>query len=812
MSIRIRMILVVAFIFTGTPLLATDGYMKPPEELARLVDAPLTPIVQLSPDSRTLLLMERPSLDPISVLAAPEIRLAGIRINPRNQGPSRDRSYNGLRLVDVKTGTERRVTGIPDDSRIRNAAWSPDSTQVAFTIDADEAVEIWTLNVADARASRLGNRRIVDVFSGSPFNWMSDSGSILVRLRSSAEAGEPARNEIPEGPVIQENIGKTAPARTWQDLLSNPDDERIFDFHTTSVVARIGLDGAIEKLTDPGVYIDAAPSPDGRFILVESIHRPYSYLVPWYRFPRRIEVIDRNGNLIEEIADLPLQEEVPLGFGSVPTGIRNISWRADAPATLYWVEALDEGNARKEADQRDRLYLLPAPFDGQPVAGPILPLRFGGVLWADEDQAYISEWWWSNRKSRLYEFDPSRPDRPAKVIFDYSFEDRYNDPGSLLTTNVRGYDIVDLASDDDFYLYGAGASPEGDRPFLRRYDRRSGDTTELFRSSAPHYERPIDFLDARRTSILTQRESVDTPPNYFARNLRNGRLRALTSFPHPYPDLKAIQKEFITYEREDGVRLSAMLYLPPGYEPAEDGPLPALVWAYPNEYKDADAAGQVQDSPYRFKTVSYWGPIPWVTRGYAVFDDAAMPVVGEGEVEPNDSFREQLVMNANALIEEGARRGVVDPERVGVGGHSYGAFMTANLLAHSDVFAAGIARSGAYNRSLTPFGFQAEERTFWEAPEVYFTMSPFMNADKIDEPLLMIHGEADNNSGTFPMQSERLYNALKGMGATTRLVMFPHESHGYRSYESIMHMLWEMDRWLETYVKDAKPRAATTAP
>jgi dipeptidyl aminopeptidase/acylaminoacyl peptidase len=367
-----------------------------------------------------------------------------------------------------------------------------------------------------------------------------------------------------------------------------------------------------------------------------------------------------------------------------------------------------------------------------------------------------------------------------------------------------------LTTADDghtLFLTGQGASPEGNRPFLRTLDLQTGETTELFRSEAPYYESPVDLLDVEEKTLLTSRESATDVPNYFVRDLDAGTVTAITNFPHPYPELVDIQKEFITYHRADGVQMTATLYLPAGYDAQRDGALPGLVWAYPREFKSADAASQVSDSPYRFTRVSYWGAVPFVTQGYAVLDNASMPIVGEGDMEPNDAFRKQLVMNAQAIIDEGSRRGVLDPDRVAVGGHSYGAFMTGNLLAHSDLFRAGIARSGAYNRTLTPFGFQSEERLFWDAPEIYFGMSPFMHADKVNEPILLIHGEADNNSGTFPIQSERFYNALKGLGATARLVMLPHESHGYRARESLLHMLWEENRWLEKYVKNAPPRS-----
>ncbi|MFZ2491867.1 MAG: prolyl oligopeptidase family serine peptidase [Thermoanaerobaculia bacterium] len=782
---------------------AADTYQTPPPELAKLVAAPLIPQVSVSPDRATLLLLDLPPLPSIAEVSEEELRLAGVRINPRNFGPSRDRSANGLRLVVVKDGVETKVQGLPDAPRIRNTSWSDDGRYVAFTHDTASKIELWLLDTRSAKASRVEIGAINDVLV-DPVQW---DGAALVVSRVPTDLGKaPVGSSTPSGPVIQENIGKAAPNRTYQDLLRNAQDEALFDYYATVELVRVALDGTATPLGVRGVISSFEPSPDGRFILTETLHRPYSYLVPQFRFPHRIDVLDRDGKLVKTIADIPLKEDVPLGFGSVPTGMRGIGWRNDTPATLAWVEALDEGNARKPAEQRDRLFMLPAPFDGGPVALVTFPLRYGGIIWGDDSLALVTESWWTTRKVRTWAIDPSKPGSAPKVLFDYSSEDGYAHPGSPMTElDARGRRRLAMDASRNFFLLGAGASPEGDRPFVRRYEMKSGKTAELFRSAAPRYEMPVAFLDAARRTLLTRAETPDTPPNYFARDLRKGTPRALTSFPHPYPELKGVSKELITYKRKDGVTLSATLYLPAGYDAKKDGPLPAFVWAYPNEYKSAAAAAQIQDSPYRFKTISYWGAVPWVTRGYAILDDAAMPVIGEGDKEPNDSFVDQLVMNAQAVIDEGVRRGVVDPKRVAVGGHSYGAFMTGNLLAHTDLFRAGIARSGAYNRSLTPFGFQSEERTYWEAPQVYATMSPFSNADRINEPILLIHGEADNNSGTFPIQSERLYNALKGLGKTTRFVLLPAESHGYRGYESIMHMLWEMDRWLETYVKNAKP-------
>jgi dipeptidyl aminopeptidase/acylaminoacyl peptidase len=775
---------------------AQEGYQQPDPALASLVEAPLTPAVSLSPDRQHLVLMERPGLPGIEELAEEELRLAGLRFNPRNSGPTRTRSYTGLTFRALQGNATRPVTGLPGEARIRNVQWAPDSRHVAFTVDRTDRIDLY---VADGRAHRVLDAAVHDVYYGTPFAWISDGQTLLVRTVPEGRGTPPTASHVPGGPVIQENLGKTAPARTYQDLLQNPHDAAVFEHYMTAQLVVVALDGVVRQLGAPRLITSASPSPDGTFVLVESIHRPFSYLVPAYRFPRRIEVLDRDGDLVREVADLPLAEEVPLGFESVPTGVRSIGWRADAPATLAWVEALDDGDARKEADVRDRVYLLPAPFTAEPTPLITLPLRYGGIRWGDDDLALVTESWWSTRKERVYVVDPSQPAQAPRVLFDLSFEDRYNDPGSPLMTPTEQGTSVLLTDGAAIFLSGEGASPEGNRPFLRRMNVATGEVEERFRSTAPYYEEPVALLDPQ--TLLTRREAVAEPPNYFLRDLQTDVLTPLTDFPHPYPELAEIQKEFIVYDRADGLQLSATLYLPAGYDAERDGPLPGLVWAYPREFKSADAAGQIADSPYRFNWVSYWGAVPYVTQGYAVFDDTSMPIVGEGEAEPNDSFVDQLVMNAQAVIDEGVRRGVLDAARVGIAGHSYGAFMTANLLAHSDLFRAGIARSGAYNRTLTPFGFQAEERTYWEAPEVYYTMSPFMHADEVDEPILLIHGAADNNSGTFPMQSERFYNALKGMGKTARLVMLPLESHGYQARESVLHMLWETNRWLEAYVK-----------
>lgn len=777
-------------------------YQTPPQPIADLANAPSTPAVSIDSKGEWMVFLLQQELPSIAELAQPELRLAGLRINPNTNGPSRVGYTVGIKLRKLMGKEEIEIKGMPANPLISNVSWSPDEKKIAFTHTTDKHIELWVIDVATATAKRVGDFALNAVL-GNPFEWISDSNRLLCTIVPPNRGNAPTPDHVPQGPVVQENVGKRAPARTYQDLLKSPSDEKIFEYYATSQAIITDLNGKWTPIGEAGMIADASASPDGRFVMMQIVHRPFSYLVPVNNFPYLVAIYDAaTGKQLKILTDRPLAENLPTGFDAVPAGPRRHSWRADAPATVIWVEAQDEGDPKKEVPIRDRVFSLPAPFEGQPKEILATKFRFTNITWGNEKIAFARERWWATRKELVHLIHPEGQTPPV-VLFDRSYEDTYTDPGTPRTKrNAFGRNVLDIQKDNTLFFFGAGASPEGDRPFVDWWNLTTKKATRLWRSEAPYYERPVDIINNEKQLLITIRESVTENPNYFLRDLKKKQITQLTFFPNPYEGLKGVTKQLIKYKRADGVDMSADLYLPAGYK-KEDGPLPSFVWAYPREYKSAAAAGQVSGSPYRFTRLSWGSPIFWVTRGYAVFDNAAMPIVGEGDKQPNDSFVQQLELNARALIEEGTRLGVMDKNRVAVGGHSYGAFMTANLLAHTDYFRAGIARSGAYNRTLTPFGFQSEERTFWEAPEVYNQMSPFMYADKIKEPLLLIHGEADNNSGTFPIQSERFYNALKGHGATVRFVLLPHESHGYRAKESVMHMLWEMDQWLEKYVKNA---------
>ncbi|SFG36724.1 S9 family peptidase [Pontibacter chinhatensis] len=781
---------------------ANSGYQRPPEAIAAIIEAPSTPAVSISANGEWMLLLESPGYPSIEEVSAPESRLAGMRINPATNGPSRGNYYNGLKLKKVSNAEEFEIKGLPQNAQLSNITWSPDQKYIAFTHTKANGIELWTADLSTRQAKKLTEAVINDAYSGRPFEWLSDSKTLLVKFVDEKRGQMPQATHVPSGPTIQENIGKAKPSRTYQDLLKNRYDEQLFDYYMQTQLKLVSIDGKQEPVGKPGIVKSIDASPDGQYLLVQTIQKPYSYLVPHYYFPYKVEVWNRSGQVVKELAQLPLAEDIPIAFDAVAKGPRSYNWRPDKPATLYWAEAQDGGDANKEVAVRDHVYMLDAPFNGKPTQLAATKYRYRGVMWG-EGLAIVSERWWKTRTERNTLVDPAKPAAKATVLIERSYEDNYNDPGSpVFTRNKYGRNV--LLTDkkkQNIYMISEGGSPEGNRPFVSEFNLKSKKADILWRSEAPYYERPVDIIDLNSKKIITRRESENDPPNYFVRDLKSKKLTQVTKFPHPAPQLEGVQKQMLQYKREDGVNLTAMLYLPKGYK-KEDGPLPMLLWAYPREFKNAAAAGQVKSSPYEFTRISWGSPLFWVTQGYAVLDRTDIPIVGEGDAQPNDTYVQQLVSSAKAAIDEVVKMGVADPKRVAVGGHSYGAFMTGNLLAHSDLFAAGIARSGAYNRTLTPFGFQQEERSYWEAPEVYFQMSPFSFANKVNEPILLIHGEADNNSGTFPVQSERFYNALKGHGATTRLVFLPAESHGYRAKESVLHMLWEMDQWLDKYVKN----------
>jgi len=776
-------------------------YQVPPAEIVSIVDAPASPLVSVSPAKTDIVVIERPGIITIPELSAEELRIAGLRINPAINGPSRQTYNTGYKLMSIDGTNIRDIQGLPPDRGLGYPVWSPDGKKFLFTNTTGTTIELWICDIVWPVAKKIAEN--INMIFGSPASWLSDNKSILYYVCDENRGTKPVRDPVPAGPVIQENLGKAGQVATYQDLLKDPVDEALFEYYAKSQMML--WDGSVSvRIGSPGLITGFSPSPDGNYIMITTIKKPFSYLVPYYNFPSVTQIWDMKGDIIKILLEEPLIENQPRGYDMVLPGPRGYNWRADKPATVYWVAALDNGDYKNEMEFHDQVWFLEAPFSGTPEKFIATSMRFGGIIWGKDDFALINEGLSRTRIRVTSSFNPADPQNSKKKIQEYNQDDGYGNPGRFITaSNSSGREVLFFTDKGrSLHLTGNGASPEGDRPFIDRYEISTGKTTRLWRSAAPYYESVASIIDISKGLVFTSRQSVSDVPNYFIRNLKNGKLVQVTRFENPYPQLEGIHKELVTYKRKDSLDLSFTLYLPAGYNKEKDGPLPTLLWAYPREFNDPSAAGQVSGSPYTFTRISPASALVYVTQGYAILMDAAFPIVGVEGKEPNDTFIEQLVGDAEAAIKKAVGLGVTDPERVAVSGHSYGGFMTANLLAHSRLFAAGIAESGAYNRTLTPFGFQNERRNYWEAPDIYNGMSPFMHAGNVKDPILLIHGIADNNSGTFPIQSERFYAALKGFGATVRLVMLPNESHGYAARESILHKHWEVLNWMNKYVKN----------
>jgi len=784
-----------------------QSYQRPPKAVCDILDTAPMPGASVSPAGDYVILVQSTRYPGIEEVAAPQVRLAGLRIDPKTNGSVRPPHAIGYTLVSLADGTSSKIE-LPA-GRVGYPMWSPNGQRIAVSVATAKGIELWTAEVKPGAKLTQVPGVVLNAAIGSPVQWMPASNEMLVQLIPAKRGDPPTAPIAPKGPVIQESDGKAAPVRTYPDLLQNPHDAALFEYYCTSQLAIVNLKtNAVRTLGDPAIITGSDPSPGGRHILVSRLNTPYSYLHPYSLFPHTVEVLaTETGKVAHTVSVKPLQDKIPIEGVSV--GPRAVQWMQDSGEVLLWTEALDGGDPKQKVAHREQLFHLQLavkpPFEPFPMMK--VEHRYAGISYAREGEPGLSrsalfvreydrdqKW---TRTTRYYWGIVAGPP-VSKVLFDRSTQDRYGDPGSPLsrtdpTTGAR----VLRDGISTLLLNGDGASPKGDRPFLDRYDIKEMKATRLWECREGMYEYVAAVLNNDATKLLIRRESPTEPPALF---YRDGKTETkLVAATDPWPELRKARKSLVTTKRADGTTISFTLYLPPGHKDGDK--IPAVFYAYPTEFVSADTAGQVTDSPHRFTVVGGFSHLFFLTQGYAVME-VSMPVVGP-PATANDTFNEQLAANAKAAIDKAAEYGI-DGDRVGVMGHSYGAFMTANLLAHTNIFRAGIARSGAYNRTLTPFGFQNERRTFWEAPEVYAKMSPFNHAEKIKEPLLLIHGAMDNNPGTFPVQSERMYAAVRANGGMVKLVLLPHESHGYEARESVEHVLYEQFAWFDKYVKNAK--------
>ena len=800
MKIKLLLFLLVSYFVSAQENLT---YQKPPKEILELADYERAPTVNMDTNKEYMLLSYRSTYKTLDELNQEEMRLGGLRINPVTNISSTVTYVNNLKLRKIADKDEIQVKGLPENPKISNLSMAPNQKKIAFSHTTNTGVELWIIDVVTAQATKL-TEAIVNANMGNPFSWFADSQSILVRmLVQNRPALIDVKKDLPTGPTVSTSDGNVSQNRTYQDLLKNPLDEQNFETLVTSELYKISVNGKATLFKKADMYSGESISPDGNYIMISTIQRPFSYIVPLSRFPQKTVVYDKTGNEIKVVNEVPLSEIIPKGFSSVRKGKRNMTWRTDKPATLYFVEALDEGDQANKVDFRDEVFLWDAPFSSNPTSLVKTQQRFSGIEWGDDTTAIVYDQWYDTRNMKTYLINPSSPTLSPKVISDRNYQDIYADPGDFETKKNQYGKYVLVLENNNAYLIGKGFTKEGQFPFIDELNLTTLKTKRLYQST--YKDKKEDILsmeDVKKGEALVMIQSKNEFPNYYFRNIKSkGKLTQITNFINPFESIKNVYKEVIKYQRKDGVELSGTLYLPIGYDKVKKEKLPLLIWAYPAEYKDKNSAGQSDKNENQFTLPNYGSFVYWVTRGYVVLDNASFPIIGEGTTEPNDTFIEQLVANAEAAIDAVDKLGYINRKKVAVGGHSYGAFMTANLLTHSNLFACGIARSGAYNRTLTPFGFQSEQRNYWDVPEVYNTMSPFMNANKMKTPLLLTHGEADNNPGTFTLQTERYFQALKNLGAPVRMVILPKESHGYAAKENILHLLWEQDQFLEKYLK-----------
>ena len=779
-------------------------YQKPSASIMALADYERAPSVNMDSKKEYMLLTYRSTYKTLDDLNQDEMRLGGLRINPVTNIASATNYISNLKIRKITDKVETQVSGLPENPRITFINWSQNEKKIAFTNTISTGVELWVIDVISASAKKLTAANL-NANLGSPFNWMKDNETLLVKMiPKNRPASIDSKKDLPKGPTVSSSDGSKSQNRTYPDLLKNKTDETNFENLMTSEIYKVSLSGKLDFFKGSDLYAGESFSPDGNYLMITTIQKPFSYIVPYSRFPLKTVVYDAAGKEVKVVNEVPLNEVIPKGFSSVRKGKRSLGWRTDKPATWAYVTALDEGDQAKKVDFRDEVFSWDAPFTNNPKSLIKTQQRYAGVIWGNENLAVIYDDWYDTRNQKTYLINPSDSSQAPKIISDRNSQDIYSDPGNFETKRNEYNRYVLAVENNNAYLIGDGFTKDGQFPFIDEFNLGTLKPKRLYTSTfKDKKEDLLSIEDFKKGDVLVQIQSKTDYPNYYFRNLKSKKLTQITNFKNPFESIKNVYKEVIKYKRKDGIDLSGTLYLPEGYDRIKKSEkLPLLIWAYPEEYKDKSSAGQSNKNPNEFTFPSYGSFIYWVTKGYAVLDDASFPIIGEGTTEPNDTFMTQLVDDAAAAIDAVDKLGYINRKKCAIGGHSYGAFMTANLLTHSDLFACGIARSGAYNRTLTPFGFQSEQRNYWDIPTIYNEMSPFMNADKMKTPLLLVHGDADNNPGTFTLQSERYFQALKNLGAPVRLVLLPKEAHSYVAKENILHLLWEQDQFLEKYLKN----------
>ena len=726
-------------------------------DIEHLLEAEPLPPAVVDPMGRYAVLVHERQLLPMGRLAEPAIELAGHTINPLTGAAHAPLDYYGLTLIDLASREEIPLV-LPRDAVFGYPKWAPDGSRFAFTLTRSRGTELWVGEPGEARARLLASA--IDGGRGSPCTWTADSRRLLCRFVAfrdnrrvfDAIADRLAAQAMPGEPTI----------------LSEGQTKRLLE---TQLELIDSVSGQRYSIGAPAAFESVVPAPGQAFLLVTRIAPPYPQVTGVSEVERVVEIWDRFGRLVKRL----------------PGRARAVEWRASQPATLTWVERRNDA---------DHIMVLAPPYGAAPLERFEVPNSFSGLRWiGGSGAALVSDYDPSRGRTELWYIDFDDPEAAPRLVTGYSSD---SDRLPLTTTDSRG--AVTLATyDNGIYLRGNELDGPRRRSFLEHVSLTTGVRRRVWQSSGEGYEALVQILSPDAQLLLTRRETSMAPPNYFVSASTREQHWRLTHFEHPAPPLTAAQYVRLEYRRDDGVDLAASLYLPPGYQGGSR--LPLVVWAYPRQIGAGDAA-KITSAEGTFMTFARAFRLFFLLRGYAVLDDVSMPIIG-AESKANDTFVEQIVANAAAAIDAAESTGLVDATRVGVVGHSYGAFMVANLLAHSRLFAAGIAMSGAYNRTLTPFGFQTERRTLWQATETYLAMSPLLYSDRIEAPLLLVHGLKDDNAGTSPQQSLQFYQAIRGNGGDVELLLLPSEGHSYRGRESVLRTAAQMLAWFDAHLKES---------
>ena len=752
-----------------------NEYREPPPRIAKILTATAPPEVLLHTSSQQVALLYQQDLVSLDTLARPFLGLAGFRMDPAPQTVRRDPMLDRIEIVPLGGNATPVVWQPQAGASLAYVSFSPDGKRLAGVEVAADAASLRIFDIEEQTVTTLPIA--VNSVWGAPCFWQ-DSESLICRVVPADRGNPPARKPRP---TILEHRGGLAPTMTYTNLLTDACDEALFEHYFTADLAHVHISGTYDLIDGTrGLLSEVLVSPNRQYAIIVRIKRPYSRIVPASRFPRDIEIWDLKKGVKLRALSLPNDGAQPArGF---PEGPRQFEWRPGEPASLGYVER-DTSIPGRPAD---RWMALDPPFIGAPRQMVRSDKTIDMFGWTTGGTPYYTTLGRDNRKVQIFIIRPGG----KALMWEGEVEDRLSNPGHPLRTNGETGAVVERMG--GVFFAGDGFSKEGPQPFLERFDLNTGEKTRLRTSSPDEIETTLAVLDDTGETLLTQRETETIP--FSLRIVRNGKIETIWQCPHPYPELKQIQRRYLEYKRKDGVALFGTLYLPPGYR--GEGRLPTVMWIYPTQYSDATYAEAPHEKSHRFFRVKGPSPMIFPLAGYALLLNPSMPIIGD-RMNANDQYLSQLEASAEAAVEALVSRGVADPDRIAIAGRSYGAFSAANLLAHTRLFRTGIAMSGAYNRTLTPFGFQDERRSFWKATDVYARMSPFYYADRIEAPLLLIHGEDDENPGTSPIQSKRFFHALVGNGNPVRYVALPHEGHTYHAKESVLHIAQEMLDWLE---------------